>query len=57
LVITSPNASIPLVRVFDVSGRLLIESKPVNGQINLKNLAPGLYNVLVDNYNCHLIKK
>jgi hypothetical protein len=57
LVIKSPYASTINVKVFDISGRLVLESKVVNEQLNMQSLDPGVYNLKINDYNYKLIKK
>jgi MBG domain (YGX type)/YDG domain/FG-GAP-like repeat/Secretion system C-terminal sorting domain/IPT/TIG domain/FG-GAP repeat len=57
LVIKSPNTSAINVKVFDISGRLVLEGKVINEKLNLQSLDPGLYNLKICDYNYRLIKK
>jgi hypothetical protein len=57
IVIKNPNLSAIHVEVFNISGRLVIETIVRNDQVNIQSLAPGLYNLRIDGYAFKLVKK
>ena len=58
LTIKSPYAKAVNVKVYDLFGRLVIESNVIEGQMDVQSLKAGMYNLIVDNKTYFkLIKK
>ncbi len=57
IIITGANVDKANVMIFDLSGRLMLNCKVMNGRINLQKLVPGIYNLKIDSFNYKLIKQ
>jgi hypothetical protein len=56
LIIKSKKTDNITVKVFDMSGRLIIEKRTINNQLDIRNLTSGLYNIIINGYSFKLVK-
>lgn len=57
VMIKTPDNTAVMVSIYNVAGVPVLKKEIVNGQLDLRGLKPGIYNLTINNFVCRLVKK